>query len=312
MTLKRTIDELIEHKRSLGASFTTDARCLRAFLRVTGDRGLSTVTKRHVEVFLYGDNRRAITSAWFKKYEALGRLFAFATARGYMKHRVLPDTMPAKPPSLPPYIYSLTEIRRLLGVPDEHYGTGSPVAPYTMRTLMVLLWSTGLRLGEATRLAVSDVDLDQAVLTIRETKFYKSRLVPIGERLASVLATYMERHRASWPHAPDGSLLCTTHNAVIRHYNADALFDSLRLEAGVLRFDTPRYQPRLHDLRHTFAVNRLLAWYRDGKDVQRLLPQLSTYLGHVRIEDTEVYLRMIPALLREANMRFERYLKNGS
>jgi len=74
-----------------------------------------------------------------------------------------------------------------------------------------------------------------------------------------------------------------------------------------LRFDNPRHQPRLHDFRHTFAVNRLVAWYRAGKDVQRLLPQLSTYLGHVSIDETATYLKMTPELLHEANQRFEHY-----
>jgi integrase len=94
---------------------------------------------------------------------------------------------------------------------------------------------------------------------------------------------------------------------MIRHDHAGHQFQWLRKEAGVLRFDSPRYQPRLHDFRHTFAVTRLLTWYREGKDVQRMLPLLSTYLGHCRVHETSVYLQMTRELLQEANRCFERY-----
>jgi integrase len=93
----------------------------------------------------------------------------------------------------------------------------------------------------------------------------------------------------------------------VTHDQADHQFQWLRTEANVLRFDVARYQPRLHDFRHTFAVTRLTSWYREGKDVQRLLPQLSTYLGHVSIDETATYLRMTTDLLREASQRFELY-----
>jgi integrase len=95
---------------------------------------------------------------------------------------------------------------------------------------------------------------------------------------------------------------------MIGNDHADHQFQWLRKEAGVLRFDTSRYQPRLHDFRHTFAVTRLVTWYREGKDVQRMLPLLSTYLGHCGIDETSVYLKMTRELLQEANRRFERYV----
>jgi integrase len=95
---------------------------------------------------------------------------------------------------------------------------------------------------------------------------------------------------------------------MIRNDHAGHQFQWLRKEAGVLRFDTARYQPRLHDFRHTFAVTRLLTWYREGKDVQRMLPLLSTYLGHCRVDETSVYLQMTRELLQEANRRFEHYV----
>jgi site-specific recombinase XerD len=97
---------------------------------------------------------------------------------------------------------------------------------------------------------------------------------------------------------------------VVRH-TAENIFSRLRVRAGVIRHDGSRYQPRLHDLRHAFAVHRLVSWYRQGADVQRLLPQLATYLGHVHIAATQRYLTMTPELLHEAGKRFECYAREG-
>jgi len=93
----------------------------------------------------------------------------------------------------------------------------------------------------------------------------------------------------------------------VNQYVLGDYFRHVRQQAGIYRGDGARYQPRLHDLRHTFAVHRLTSWYRQGADVQKLLPQLSVYLGHVLLASTQVYLRMTPELLTEANARFERY-----
>jgi integrase/recombinase XerD len=164
-----------------------------------------------------------------------------------------------------------------------------------------------LRLGEAIRLKHEDADFRNAALTIRETKFGKSRLVPIGKDLVSILRLYRIRHRPDIGYQRPPTLLATKIGMMIRHDHAGHQFQWLRKEAGVLRFDSPRYQPRLHDFRHTFAVTRLLTWYREGKDVQRMLPLLSTYLGHCRVDETSVYLQMTRELLQEANRCFERY-----
>ena len=107
------------------------------------------------------------------------------------------------------------------------------------------------------------------------------------------------------------SLFLTRSATPVARYTAENIFRRLRVRAGVIRQDEGRYQPRLHDLRHAFAVHRLVSWYRQGADVQRLLPQLATYLGHVRIAGTQRYLTMTPELLQEAGQRFERYAREG-
>jgi integrase/recombinase XerD len=225
-----------------------------------------------------------------------------------MHQRVLPASLPDRPPRFVPYIYSTEDVRRLLAVPDCHYPPDCPLTADTMRTLLLLLYGTGLRLSEATRLKHEDADFKNAALTIRETKFGKSRLVPIGKDLVSILKLYRRRHRPGVGYQRPPTVLATKIGMMIRNDHAGHQFQWLRKEAGILRFDTARYQPRLHDFRHTFAVTRLLTWYREGKDVQRMLPLLSTYLGHCRVDETSVYLQMTRELLQEANRRFERYV----
>jgi site-specific recombinase XerD len=165
-----------------------------------------------------------------------------------------------------------------------------------------------MRIGEALSLTLQDVDLAQALVTIRHAKFFKTRLVPTGPKLTQELAAYT-RHRRHLP-MPAGeasALLVTRTGSPLGYDSVNRLFGRLRQLAGVSRERGARYQPRIHDVRHTAAVHRLIAWYRAGLDVQLRLPQLATYLGHGDLSATQRYLTMTPELLHEASLRFERY-----
>ena len=307
MKLGSAIQEYVDFKRSLGMDFRTDATRLRAFLRQTGDVEIDSISDENVQAYLKGRGG-PVTSFWFNKYHALDRFFRYAVGRRYLGHRPpLPMTQPKRPPTHVPYLYSAEEVRCLLGVPDTRYQPTSPLEPHTMRTLILLLYGTGLRIGEALRLTLADMNLNECLLMIRETKFFKSRLVPIGRDLTQMLQHYYDRQWAANAHAVDSPFLCTRKRTALSYAQAHYVFQWLRTEVGIRRFDGGRFQPRLHDFRHTFAVRRLISWYREGKDVQRLLPHLSTYLGHVDIDSTAHYLTMTRELLQEANRCFEIY-----
>ena len=203
-----------------------------------------------------------------------------------------------------------TELRRLFdpaNVASSRCGAVQFDA-MTFRTLLLVLYGAGLRFSEATALTLADVDLSENVLTIRATKFYKSRLVPIGPQLATELASYMPlRRRCGLAQGKASFLLANRDGTRLASSTVQAAFDALRRIAGVRRMTGGRQIPRLHDFRHSFAVHNLTAWYRQGADVQRLLPALSTYLGHSDLEGTKVYLTMTPELLQQASLRFERY-----
>jgi integrase len=179
-----------------------------------------------------------------------------------------------------------------------------------MRTLLLLLYGAGLRLSEALKLEQDDVDIPERLLQVRQSKFFKSRLVPIGPKLAQVLADYHTERPAG-----DGShrhFLRANKGTPVSGATAERIFRALRLAAEVKRPEGCRYQPRLHDLRHTMATHCLVNGYRNGADVQALLVNLSVYLGHVGLSGTQKYLTMTPDLRQQASARFARYALGGS
>jgi site-specific recombinase XerD len=180
----------------------------------------------------------------------------------------------------------------------------------TLRTLLLLLYGAALRLNEALSLTLADVDLAARTLSVRESKFYKTRLIPIDTDLCRVLASHVAIRQKQCA-ASDEPLLITSQGCAVPDHLAQAAFRRLRVLAAITRHDGTHQQPRLHDLRHSAAVHRLVNWYRSGRDVQRLLPRLSTFLGHIDVASTQRYLTLTPELLREASKRFEQYAIGG-
>jgi integrase len=207
-----------------------------------------------------------------------------------------------------PHIYTRDELKRLLGGISTYQKKWCRLEPISIRAMLLLLYGAGLRIGEAIRLSCSDVDLSEATLTIRRTKFYKTRRIAIGPQLCNVLREY-DQNRREHSHSRHGASPFFTYNngATVGRGALETGFRKLRHHVGIGP-TKGRQQPRVHDLRHTFAVHRVIAWYRSGLDVQRLLPGLSTHLGHVDLASTQVYLTMTPELLAEASLRFERYV----
>jgi site-specific recombinase XerD len=305
MKLSDLVDEYVSYKRALGMRFSTDAKTLACFWRRLGDVHVESVTVDQVQAFLDGDN--PVSSAWTRKRTTLVGLYRFALARGYASASVLPPFRPKLPPPLVPYIYSQAELKRLLDAAPKVCSRSITLDGYVLRTLILLLYGACLRHAEALRLTMKDVDLDQGVLCIRETKFYKSRLVPLGEHMSMALKQYVQQRDLKFAREPDGPLFCRRDGRPLIQSTVQWVFRQLCILATVRRQGDSHYQPRLHDLRHTGAVHRLIAWYRGGADLQRLLPQLATYLGHINLSATQHYLTLTPELLHEASLRFESY-----
>lgn len=313
MTLGEAIEQYVAWRQAHGAKFTTVRNLLLRFLRhADGNGPCGEVTKAQVLDFLAGEGQ--VTRHRQNKIYALAGFWRYAISRGYAQCAPLPEDEQRSPLRAPPHIYSRDELRRLFDPRNVEISRrgAKQLDAVTFRTLLLLLYGAGLRFSEATGLRLADVDLSDAVLTVRDTKFYKSRLVPVGPQLAAVLATYISTRLGDGIAEDDAAVLLANQDGTrLASSTVQAAFEELRRVAGVHGAAVGRQVPRLHDLRHSFAVHSLTAWYRQGADVQRLLPALSTYLGHSDLEGTKVYLSMTPELLQQASLRFARYAGGG-
>jgi integrase/recombinase XerD len=301
MTLRQAVEQYIALKRSLGCRFHGDGVILRAFSKAMGQVSLGQVKPDAVRAYL--DGMGPITRHWHRKWEALRPFYRFAMSRGLARRSPLPSQAPKLDTAFTAYIYTLDELRALLqAITPERTGR---LSVETVRALLLVLYGAGLRISEALKLEVSDVDLHQRLLYIRQSKFFKSRWVPIGPKLVGVLRDYERQLPAR--HRHNRRFFLCKRGTPVNRATMERVFARLRVAAQVQRTDGGRFQPRLHDLRHTAAVHRLVAWYRQGEDVQHLLVKLSAYLGHVDIAATQKYLTWTPELREQANARFARY-----
>jgi len=201
-----------------------------------------------------------------------------------------------------PYLYSDAEIRALLRAAfnmPHRYKSGK-LRPWVYYCLLGLLSVSGLRLGEARNLEMADVDLKAAVLTIRCSKFGKTRLVPLHRSTCKVLLDYIRRRQHHWGQRPVSSyLFVSIWGNRLDSGDIHRTFYVLSRQIG-LRGPSDKSGPRLHDLRHRFATRTLVHWYRSNQDPERKLPLLSAFLGHVHVADTQWYLSGSPELMREA------------
>jgi site-specific recombinase XerD len=309
MNINDLVTRYIAFRKTLGERCNAAEETLRSFCRAVGPRKpVSQIRVKTTAAFLTGTG--PLTGTWHKKYSVLKGLFRFAVSRGYLDNAPLPTQVPKCPPALGPYIYSRAEIRRLLDAIPLLQHPCAQIESQTIRAMVLLMYGAGLRRGEALRLSVADVDLTKSLLTIRDTKFFKSRLIPIGRQLTVVLSDYIR-----WRAAIHSSASAETHFFISRHGKAirkrtlGTTFQRLLEHVDLRHTDGSHRPPRLHGLRHAFAVHRLTEWYRQGADVQRLVHHLSVYLGHAHLAHTQVYLTMTPELLQQANTLFERYAR---
>ncbi len=206
-----------------------------------------------------------------------------------------------------PHIYSDVEVAALLAQARLLLPRGG-LRPRTYVAFFSLLVSAGLRLSEACRLVPKDVDLTHGVLTLRETKFRKSRLVPLHPTATDALTRYATRRNA--PGTLPGCFFRTDHTPALQRTTVEKTFSRIRQRLDWTA-QGRAHRPRIHDLRHTFAVRRLLRWYQEGLDIDRNMLALSTYLGHAKVTDTYWYLSAVPELLAITSERFERFARRA-
>jgi integrase/recombinase XerD len=201
-----------------------------------------------------------------------------------------------------PYIYSTAEVLQLLEAALAFPSPCAPLRPVTLYTMVVLAYCAGLRVGEIVGLKFKDVDLNTGAIEVHDTKFFKSRRLPLSAGALSVLGNYLKARRADgFPETPEAPLFWNKRRPYSYMWTEGLLREVIR-RAG-LNTCTGRGGPRVHDLRHTFVVHRMTEWYRRGINPQNRLPYLATYLGHRDIHSTLVYLTITQELLQHASAR---------
>lgn len=309
--LGQDIEQFLAHKRSLGRRYDVEEKTLAlldAYLLNNKIDNLVKITPAVVDEFLLSRPRPRPRSYNHLRC-TLGRLFSYLVNQGKLAETPLRSPPRRTRYQRTPFIFDQAAARRLLALAKTLPGrSGTMDSGSTYFVLFAVLYGLGLRVGEACRLRIKDLDLERQLLVIRETKFYKSRFVPFGPKLGAVLARHLRQRQAALAGTPseDEPLFSLRAGRPINPGTVSQTFHALvpRLRLKIPPGVSP---PRLHDLRHSFAVGALTRWYRQGLDPAARLLALSTFLGHVDVSSTAVYLTPTPELLDQASHRFQAF-----
>jgi integrase/recombinase XerD len=302
-TLREAVTDYLAMRRNLGYKLKLAGTDLLSFVEFMEKQNASWIT---IPLALEWAQQPTLMepSGWAKR---LGYV------RGFARHRSATDPRTEIPSSqlLPyranranPYLYSPTEIQALLTA-ALNIPPASALARHTYYCLFGLLAVSGMRISEILNLKLDEVDLENGILTINGTKFGKSRLVPLHETTREVLRSYKVRRQQFFQGFSSEFFFVSRTGTRLRDQHVERTFLRLSRRIG-LRAPEAKSGPRLQDFRHRFAIETLLRWYRGGEDSERLLPLLSTYLGHVDVKSTYWYLTACPELMGEAVKRLER------
>ncbi len=299
--LRQAVEEYLRLRRSLGHDLADAARLLPRFVDYLEATAAEFVTIEAALSWSLEPDAAAGSTVWPRRMIAV---------RGFARYMAGIDPRTEIPPAglipfrrrwRPPFIYSEAEIVALMA--EARRSITQPLRAATFATLIGLLAATGLRVGEAIRLDQPDIDWAGGVLLVRRSKFGKSRQLPVQANTLEALGHYARQRNELQPHPRSESFFVSLRGTRLIYQTVSEVFRMLCDAAGVGAGSTLR--PRIHDLRHSFAVRTLLGWYRDDVDVQSRLPLLSTYLGHRDPRSTYWYLSAAPELLAHAARRLE-------
>ncbi len=300
--LQSALDEYLALRHALGHKLRLPGRLLQRFVNFADHTGATYIT---TELALRWATQPADAqpAQWANRLGMVRRFARYCTATEPRTIVPPPDLLSHRYRRPLPYVYSDEEIARLLEA-AKHLPPVNGLRSQTFATLFGLYVATGMRCNEPLRLDRSDVDLQNGVLTVRDTKFGKSRYVPVHPTTQRALQRYATRRDRLCRNPVSPSFFLSDRGTRLTEWCVRWTFVKLSCQIGLRGADDSR-GPRLHDLRHRLALTTLVRWYRDGVDVERHLPELSTYLGHAHITDTYWYLTATPELLRHALLRVE-------
>ncbi len=304
--LRKAVDEYLSIRRKLGFKLQRTGKLLHDFVLFTEQEGVSFIT---ADLALrWATQSLGCQTAW--SAARLGIVRGFAKYQSVMDPRTeVPsqELLPYRYHRRPPYIYSTDEVKRLIKAAQQLQSPlGLQAATYS--TIFGLLVVTGMRISEPIGFNRKDVDLINGILTVYQTKFGKSRLVPVHPSTQKALQRYESLRSRVFPKLRTGSFFISEQGTRLTYWTVRRTFVKLSRQIG-LRGPHDSHGPRLQDFRHSFATRTLLAWYRNGMNVDRHMPELSAYLGHAHVTDTYWYLSAVPELMQLAAMRLEQTQK---
>jgi integrase/recombinase XerD len=300
----------VDLKQSLGRSFDYSTRTLASLDRFLHNRAKKYRDLNAAAFQHWCQSQEHVTSGTRRK--RMQEVYNFCLYRRRTEPQCfVPDRalFPRPHQRLQPYIFSAEEVAKLLRAASELKRVpSSPLRPEVIRLAIVLLFTTGIRRGELLRLTLGDYDRRNATLLIRESKFHKSRLLPLNGDIAEEIDRYLRAAaQRKLPLSSDTALIWNVRKGG-RAYSGIGLHGCLRRLFQKCSILTPKGRPpRIHDARHSFAVNALLRWYRQCAEVEAKLPLLATYMGHVSMVSTHYYLQWIEPLRTAASERFARH-----
>ena len=299
------IQNFINLRQLSGTDYHSQVQLLGYFNRFLVEEHLVEphITRKIVDRYLESLSHLAPRSR-FNRFCVVKQLCEYLARNDHLGY--VPDPLRVIPSrgAHQPYIYSSSEIQALLAAASELPPENS-LRPHTYQTLLGILYSTGIRIGEASALNLEHFHSEEQLLYIAEGKFRKARWVPLSDSTCQALQQYIHKRLQMTPRSPDSPFFINQRSCQLHHCTVNQTFRHLLRQCDI--HHSKNTNPRIHDLRHTFAVHRLLAWYRDGQDVNARLPWLATYMGHVDVHSTQVYLRATPELIEQVDQRFHNH-----
>ncbi len=307
-TMNERVQYYLDYRRALGYKLHIEGSELLRFANYVDCKNYHGALTKDLAIEWASSSKKSTRHGWARRLEIVCCFAKFFVA--YEPETEIPTNgiFGSAHQRKTPHIYSYNEIQQLLDATNILLPKDG-LRPISFRFLFGLLYAAGLRISEALSLTVKDVNLKEAIVMVNQTKFHKSRLVPLDESTIKALNNYCKiREKYINPEKSSAFFIIDNGNH-ISYRAAQYAFSRLRKSLGWNNKIQGRL-PRIYDLRHTFVCHRILAWYEEGIDVLELMPQLSTYLGHVKVSDTYWYITGIPQLMRVVGKRFERYAQN--
>lgn len=310
--LTKHISDFLAAKRASGRRFDAEEHALGLLDRyLFGQeiRSLEEITSAVIDSFLIS-RPRPMPRSYNHLLCTVSRLFEWMVTQERIERSPVQAKYRRQASQRIPFIFDLSRARLLLqAAVNLSDNSKAPARGKTYHAMFAILYGLGLRVGEVCRLRVADVDFERHLLLVRKTKFYKDRIVPFGPRMEKLLQEFLNSKIQRLGNiSPEAPMFSFTKGKEIHPCTVSQTFHALIPMLGLNRVPGIS-SPHLHDLRHSFAVGTLLRWYKTKKSIGSELLKLSTFMGHVDVSSTAVYLNITESLLREANMRFEDFAR---